>query len=67
MWRDHPFNQRNMTTERAVRLGVVGDREVGAGVDKIIKKRGGVDNGLNKIAGLALLCQLCKENRGFGL
>ena len=41
MWRDHPFNQRNMTTERAVRLGVVGDREVGAGVDKIIKKKRG--------------------------
>ena len=41
MWRDHPFNQRNMTTERGVGLGVVGDREVGAGVDKIIKKRGG--------------------------
>ena len=63
MWRDHPFNQSNMTAERALGLGVAGDREVGAGVDKIIKK-GGVDNGLNKIAGLALLCQLCKENRG---
>ena len=36
MWRDHPFSQRNMTTERAMGgVGVGGDREVGEGVDKI--------------------------------
>ena len=26
---DHPFGQRNRTTERAVRVGVGGDREAG--------------------------------------
>ena len=35
MWRDHPFSQRSMTTERAMGVGVGGDREVGEGVDKI--------------------------------
>ena len=34
MWRDHPFRQRNRTTERAVGVGVGGDREVGAGLDE---------------------------------
>ena len=31
MWCDHPFNQRNRTTERTVGVGVGvgGDREVG--------------------------------------
>ena len=30
MWHDHPFNQRNMTSERAVGLGVGGDPDMGA-------------------------------------
>ena len=29
MWRDHPFSQRNITTEGAVGVGIGGDREVG--------------------------------------
>ena len=29
MWRDLLFSQRNMTRERAVGVGVGGDREVG--------------------------------------
>ena len=36
MWYDHPFSSRNMTTERTVKVGVGGDREVGWGwVDNI--------------------------------
>ena len=31
MWRDHPFSQRDKATERAVRVGVGGDREEGGG------------------------------------
>ena len=31
IWRDHPFSQRNKTTERAVGVGVGGDREVRGG------------------------------------
>ena len=31
MWWDQVFNQRNKTTERAVGLGVGGDREGGQG------------------------------------
>ena len=31
VWRDHPFSQRNKTTERAVRDGVRGNREEGWG------------------------------------
>ena len=31
MWHDHPFNQRNMTSERAAGLGVGGDPEMGVG------------------------------------
>ena len=30
MWHDHPFNQRNMTSERAAGLGVGGDPDMGA-------------------------------------
>ena len=30
MWHDHPFNQRNMTSERAPGLGVGGDPDMGA-------------------------------------
>ena len=38
MWRhDHPFGQRNKTTERAVGVGIGSNREVG--LDKI-RKRG---------------------------
>ena len=33
MWRDHPFSQKNKTTEIAVGVGVRGDRE--CGVDNI--------------------------------
>ena len=29
MWSDHPFSQRNRTTERTVKVGVGGDRGVG--------------------------------------
>ena len=36
MWRDHPFSQRNRTTERTVVVEVEDDREVGEkGLDKI--------------------------------
>ena len=31
MWRDHPFSQRNRTTERIVVVGAGGDRKVGGG------------------------------------
>ena len=31
MWRDHPFSQRNRTTERTVGVGVGGDKEVAGG------------------------------------
>ena len=72
-WRDHPFNQRNRTTERTVGVGVRGGREVGGGggqgarLDKIWKKEVGVGNisSLHKtggwVGGLAALCQLSKE------
>ena len=64
MWCDHPFSQRNMTTERAVGEWVRGGREVGVvgGVVDKIWKKGGLGNkgGLHKITGLAPLCQLCK-------
>ena len=36
MWHDHPFSQRNKTTERTVAVEVGGDKEVGErGLDKI--------------------------------
>ena len=40
MWRDHPFSQRNRTTERTVGLGFESDREVGGmgGLNKISKR-----------------------------
>ena len=38
MWRDHPFGQRNKTTERAVGVGVGGDR--GGGIGQNLKKGG---------------------------
>ena len=58
MWCDQPFSQRNMTTERTGEVGVGGDREVG---DKILKRGGSNIGDLNKIRGLAPLCQLCKK------
>ena len=41
MWRDHPFSQRNKTTERAVGVWVGDDKEEG-GWTKF--KKGGVGN-----------------------
>ena len=35
MWRDHPFSQRNKTTERAVRLGAGGSKEREGELSKI--------------------------------
>ena len=61
MWHDHPFSQRNMTTERALGMRVWGDREVG-GVGKTWKREyRQYREGLHKIRELAPLCQLCKE------
>ena len=34
MWHDHPFSQRNRTTEKPVGVGVGDDREVGGGWTK---------------------------------
>ena len=67
MWHDHPFSQRNRTTERSVGLQVGGDREMGGGegVGQNLEKGGGVGNigggALQKIGVSAPLCQLCKE------
>ena len=50
MWRDHPFGQRNKTTERAMGVGVCGDRRGEVGQN--LKKKGGqaIQGGLhNKI------------------
>ena len=55
---DQPFRQRNMATERTGEMGVRGDGEVG---DKILKNGGSNIGDLNKIRGLATLCQLCKK------
>ena len=44
MWRDHPFSQRNRTTERTVGVGVGSDREVWGRVGVVgqnLKKGGG--------------------------
>ena len=38
MWRDHPFSQRNKTTERAVRLGAGGSKEREGELSKIWKR-----------------------------
>ena len=40
MWRNHPFSQRNKTTERELGLGVGGGREWGAGGTKLKRARG---------------------------
>ena len=42
-WHNHPFSQRNKTTERAVGLGVGGNKERGVGY---ILKKGGLGLGL---------------------
>ena len=46
MWHDHPFSQRNRTTERLVGLQVGGDRGMGGGegVGQNLEKGGGVGN-----------------------
>ena len=41
MWHDHPFSQRSKTTERAVGVGVGGDREEEGGWTKFEKGRVG--------------------------
>ena len=40
MWRDHPFSQKKKTTERAVGVGVEGEREGGGGGVRNLKKAG---------------------------
>ena len=47
MWRDQPISQRNKTTERAVGVGIGGDRE-GGGVGQNLKRGSG---GLGNIGG----------------
>ena len=45
MWRDHPFSQKNRTTERTVRVKVGGDREMGwGGVEWTKFEKGWVGN-----------------------
>ena len=39
IWCDHPLSQRNKTIERAVGIGVGGDRDRGEG-EQNLKKRG---------------------------
>ena len=60
MWHDHPLSQRNRTTERTVKVGVGGDREVGKRGQNLKKSRQySID--LHEIEGLEPFCQLCKE------
>ena len=66
MWHDHPFSQRNRTTERSVGVRVGGDREIGGGegVEQNLEKGEGLGNiggALQKIGVSAPLCQHCKE------
>ena len=68
MWHDHPFSQRNKTTERAVGVGVGGDREEqgragkGGRVGGQDLKKGSRQyiGGLYKIVGVGPLYQLCR-------
>ena len=41
MWRDHPFSQRNMATERTFGVVVGGDRKGGEGMWTKLEKKGG--------------------------
>ena len=57
MWHDHPFSQKNKTTERAAWLGVGGCPPNGQNL-----KKGGCRHnrkGPYKIGGLGPPCQLC--------
>ena len=59
IWCDHPFSQRNRTTERTVDVRIGGDREVGGECWTKFEKggRGGRQHGgLHKIGGLAPFC-----------
>ena len=38
MWRDHPFSQRNKTTQRIVRVEVGGDGKGGGGREDLKKE-----------------------------
>ena len=58
-WHNHPFFQRNWTTERTVGVGVGDDREWG-GLDKIWKRGWAISGGLHKIGGLIHVYRLCK-------
>ena len=53
MWCDHPFNQRNKTTEKVVGVGFGGDREGGGGQNL---KREGVGNIIRELGPLWQLC-----------
>ena len=59
------INVSDPPTERSVGVRVGGDREVGEGVGQNLKRVGVNDIGgegvLQKVGGLAPLCQLCKE------
>ena len=50
MWRDHPFNQRSKTTERAVGVGMGVHRRDGR-LDKVGKGGRQYKGGLQKIGG----------------
>ena len=57
MWHNHPFSQRNKTTERAVGVGVGGNMEE-RGLGKIWKREVGNIGVFYKIGGIGHLCQL---------
>ena len=62
MWPDHLFSQRNKTAERAVGLGVGGDREGREGWTNFEEVGQAMKGGLHKVGGLGdlgPLFQLC--------
>ena len=62
MWPDHLFSQRNKTAERAVGLGVGGDREGREGWTNFEEGGQAMKGGLHKVGGLGdlgPLFQLC--------